>query len=177
VPDVDVEKAVKEHAAVLLRGALALGLQKTEAEDLVQDTFATFLKAAERFEGRSSLRTFLFGILYRKAMERGRKAARELPTDPADAAFESRFVSWGHWSQPPRGPDQEADLQELSKLISDCIGRLPEQQKAAFLLKEVEMESSEEVRNALDVEDTHLRVLLFRARTKLRDCIEGKWRA
>lgn len=166
---------VRENAGPLLRGARALGLPTADAEELVQDTFTAFLEALDRFEGRSSVRTFLFGILYRKSMERGRKASRELPTDPADEVFEGRFGRWGHWSRPPRGPEKEADLEEAARLIADCLERLPTQQRAAFVLKEIDREPSEAVRNELGVEDTHLRVLLFRARAKLRDCLEGKW--
>jgi RNA polymerase sigma-70 factor (ECF subfamily) len=170
-----VEAVVRRHSADLLHGALALGLRENAAEDLVAETFATFLDAAPRFEGRSSVKTFLFGILYRKAMERGRKSAREQAFDPIDEAFDKRFNLVGHWSQPPRGPEEETLAHEASELIEGCLKGLRPLEKAAFLLKEVEREPSASVSNALDVTDTHLRVLLFRARNKLRDCLETRW--
>ena len=170
-----VEHVVRRHSADLLNGALALGLRENAAEELVAETFAAFLDAAPRFQGRSSVKTFLFGILYRKALERGRKSAREQACDPIDEAFDRRFNIVGHWSQPPRGPEDETLAHEVAELIEACLKGLRPLERAAFLLKEVEREPSESVRNALAVKDTHLRVLLFRARNKLRDCLEARW--
>jgi RNA polymerase sigma-70 factor (ECF subfamily) len=170
-----VEAVVRRHSGDLFNGALALGLRENAAEELVADTFAAFLDAAPRFEGRSTVKTYLFGILYRKAMEKGRKSAREQAVDPMDAAFEKRFNFIGHWSQPPRGPEEETLAREAAELIDSCLKGLRPLEKAAFLLKEVERESSGSVGNALQVKDTHLRVLLFRARNKLRDCLEKRW--
>ncbi len=175
-PD-EIAVLVRDHTQDLLRAALGLGLPITDAEELVQDSFVAFLKAAERFEGRSSVKTFLFGILYNKALERGRKAARELATDPSDQIFDGRFNWWGHWTSPPGGPEKEADVKEIAELIAQCLEGLTPQQRAAFQLKEVDRELNPAICNILGVQDTHLRVLLFRARTKLRECIEGKWTA
>ena len=154
-----------------------MGLPESEAEELVQASFAAFLEAARRFEGRSSVRTFLFGILYRKVLEQARRGGRELATDPADQVFEGRFNWWGHWSQAPAGPEREADVKEIAELIAQCLENLTDSQRAAFQLKEIDREPSAAIRNILGVEGTHLRVLLFRARNKLRECIEGKWKA
>jgi RNA polymerase sigma-70 factor (ECF subfamily) len=170
-----VEHVVRRHSADLLNGALALGLRENAAEELVAETFAAFLDAAPRFQGRSSVKTFLFGILYRKAMERGRKSAREQAFDPIDEAFERRFNLVGHWSRPPRGPEDETLAHEVVELIEACLKGLRPLEKAAFLLKEVEREPGGSVCNALQVKDTYLRVLLFRARNKLRDCLEARW--
>ncbi|MDE2292918.1 MAG: sigma-70 family RNA polymerase sigma factor [Elusimicrobia bacterium] len=172
-----LEAVVRENAGPLLRGAMALGLGEGEAEDLVQEAFTAFLAAVERFEGRSSVRTFLFGILYNKARERGRLRAREVATDPVDAVFESRFDARGHWTRPPRGPDDEALSAETDRLLAECLKGLPEAQRAAFQLKEVEGLEPAQACNALAVTATHLRVLLFRARHRLRECLEGKWDA
>ncbi|MBI5201331.1 MAG: sigma-70 family RNA polymerase sigma factor [Elusimicrobia bacterium] len=169
-----IAAAVREHSGVLFRAALGQGFSDADAEELVQETFATLLSA--RFEGRSTLRTFLFGILYRKCLERRREAGRELAVDPGDEVFESRFHTGGHWAKPPRGPEQDADAAEAAALISDCLKALPPQQKEAFRLREVDQEESAAVCNVLGVSDTHLRVLLFRARAKLRECLEGKWK-
>lgn len=166
---------VRENAGPLLRGAMALGLGEGEAEDLAQEAFAAFLAGLDRFEGRSSVRTYLFGILYRKAMERGRLRAREVATDPVDAVFERRFDGRGHWSVPPKGPDEEVLSDEAARLLGECLGELPEAQRAAFQLKEVEGLGQEEARNILDVSGTNFRVLLFRARHRLRECLERRW--
>jgi RNA polymerase sigma-70 factor, ECF subfamily len=166
---------VREHAADLYRTARGLGLQDAEAEDLVQATFVVLLDSAGRFEGRSSLRTYLFGILYRKALEQGRRRSRELAVDPADQLFEQRFTAWGHWAARPKGPDEESAAAEISRLLGQCLDELNDQQRAAFQLKEIEGEDNASICNALGVTDTHLRVLLFRARNRLRECVEKRW--
>ena len=171
-----LEEAVRAYTGDLLRAAIGFGAPPDRAGELVAATFAAYLEAQARFEGRSTLKTFLFGILYRKALEAGRKAARELAVDPADAAFEGRFNGWGHWARLPQGPESEAEQAETAKLLDDCLAALPENQRAAFLMKETDGLTSEEACYALGVESTHLRVLLFRARTKLRDCLEAKWK-
>ena len=169
-------EAVSQHSQALMRGALGRGFSWADADELVQETFVTFLEAVKRFEGRSSLRTFLFGILYRKAMERGRKRSRELATDPVDHIFESRCQGpGGHWSSPPKGPDEEVLSREAAGLIEACMEDLSEDQRTAFHLKEVDRIETAELCNIMDVSATHLRVLLFRARNKLRECLEKKW--
>lgn len=173
----DLSALVKNHATDLLRAALGFGVPPADAEDVVQSVFAAYLSAPGKFEGRSSLKTYLFGILYNKAREAGRLRGRELATDPGDAIFEGGFASGGHWLPGmPKGPDDEAASAELAVQLAECLEGLPAEQRAAFLLKEVEREPSSAVCNVLGVSATHLRVLLFRARVKLRSCLEVKWR-
>lgn len=86
-----IELAVHEHARPLFRAARGMGFSADEVEDLVQDVFVTFIEGIGRFEGRSRLGTWLFGILHRKAMERRRASAAGGRTDPIDATFESWF--------------------------------------------------------------------------------------
>lgn len=169
-------QVIHEHAAVLVRAALGLGFPEPQAQDLVQSVFTAFLEALDRFEGRSSVRTYLFGILYRKAHESWRFQSRELPTDPVDKIFEGRFAPSGHWNRPPRGPEDEALSEELTRLISQCLQGLNPVQRAAFHLKEVDREPGESICNILGVSDTHLRVLLFRARNRMRECLEETWK-
>lgn len=170
-----LEQVIEDHTQPLLAGALGLGLSPVDAEELVQETFVAFLEAVKRFEGRSSVRTYLFGILYRKAKERFRKAKRELPADPADETWKDRFDTRGHWVTPPKGPEAAALNAETGALIAGCLETLPEAQRAAFTLREVDKKSTEEICNILDVSTTNLGVLLFRARNKLRDCVSARW--
>ncbi len=172
---VDLTEIVEAHAGYLLRAAIGFGVGAVDAEDLVAETFATFIKIQDRFQGRSSVRTFLYGILYKKNLERSRKTARETAVDPIEGKFQSRFDSKGMWQSPPRGPDQEVLSAETEELIGECMDGLGEQQRAAFFLREVERMSSDEICNALEIKPTHLRVLLFRARNGLRECLEQKW--
>lgn len=172
----EAAKVIEAHAGTLYNAALGLGLARADAEDLVQDTLATFFEKRESFEGRSSVRTYLFGILYNKAKQRWRKSWREEPADPVDKAFESRFDAAGVLRRLD-GPEETALNAELAALIADCSAGLTQAQAAAFHLKEVERLSTAELCKTLDVTETHLGVLLFRARNKLRECLEKKWEA
>lgn len=166
---------VNEHLSALLAGALAIGLPRADAEEVVQETFAAFLSGLDRFEGRSSLRTYLFGILYHKASNQRAKARREEGIDDIEAVVSARFNEDGMWSRPPRGPEAVALDAETRSWVEKCAEGLPEAQRAAFFLKEVEGETPEAVCNILGVNPTNLRVMLHRARLKLRECLERNW--
>lgn len=167
-------QVIDEHSGALYAAAMALGVGPVDAEDLVQDALCAFLDGLDRFRGESSVRTYLFGILYNKARQKWSSSWREQPTDPVDVAFEARFDSAGVLRK-LRGPEEENIARELSELIEDCSSALSQSQRAAFYLKEVEHEPSEAICNILGVTETHLGVLLFRARNKLRECLEKKW--
>ncbi|MCM2305018.1 MAG: sigma-70 family RNA polymerase sigma factor [Elusimicrobia bacterium] len=166
---------VDDHLPSLLGGALAIGLPRADAEEVVQETFVAFLSALDRFEGRSSLRTYLFGILYHKASRLREKARRTEGSDDIEALVEARFDSGGMWSRPPRGPEAESLDAETRRWVETCAEGLPDAQRTAFFLKEVEGETSESVCNVLGVTATNLRVMLHRARLKLRECLERNW--
>lgn len=166
---------VRAYTAPLMGSAWSLGWTGADAEDLVQDTFLTYIKNHYKFQHRSSLKTYLIGILYKKSLEKRRGVAREQPADPVDEVFETRFGFGGAWKTMPRGPEDIALANETGELIQECAETLPEAQRLAFYLREVEHQNTEEICNALDVTATHLGVLLFRARNRLRECIQKKW--
>ena len=166
--------AAGENARPLFKAARALGFDEARAEDLVQDVFATFLERLDSFEGRSQLRTWLFGILYRKALERHRASIREDRMDPIDAVFESRFDACGKWARPPADLERLLLSKELGEMIGECMDGLPANQRAAFVLREVEGFDTAEICKILDVSVTNFGVLIFRARAKLRECLEAK---
>lgn len=166
---------VEAHLPALLAGAMAIGLQRADAEEVVQETFATFLSGLDRFEGRSSVRTYLFGILYHKASHLRAKARREEGTEDIEAVVAARFDADGMWARPPRGPEAEFLDGEIRAWIERCSEGLSSDQRAVFFLKEVERESPEGICNALGVSTANLRVLLHRAKLKLRECLERNW--
>jgi len=170
-----IERLVNTYTGPLLAGALAIGFTKTDAEDLVQETFVAFLGAMDRFEGRSKLKTYLFGILYNKAKEMRKKQRREVNLDEVQEDFENRFDARGGWSTPPQGPEESVLSQEIRDMIEECAKNLSPTQSAAFFLTEVSGESPEEICNTLGIRATHLRVLLHRARMNLRECLEKHW--
>lgn len=171
-----LEEFVNSYTQPLLAACYAIGFGKVDAEELVQETFVAFLSAIDRFEGRSQLKTYLFGILYNKASEMRRKQLRQESLDEIQEDFEKRFDSRGMWSVPPKGPEEAALTNEIQAWIEKCAEGLSLHQRTAFFLKEAEGESSEAVCNILGVSYTNLRVLMHRARIKLRECLERNWK-
>lgn len=169
-----LEEVVQRYSTTLLRAAFGLGFSDELGEELVQRVWTTFFEVAPRFEGRSHLRTFLFGILYHKASEMRRQANRPDAPDPIDAFMEEKFGSRGHYMKDPVDPERFAIALQTGEFIKECLDGLPAPQRLAFWLREVEGEETEAICKVFDVSVTNLGVMLFRARNKLRECLEGK---
>lgn len=167
-------QAVREHARPLLRAAKAMGFREEEAEDIVQDVYTTFFERLDRFEGRSQLRTWLFGILHRKAMEWRRASIVEDRFDPIDTVFESRFDASGKWARPPADLERLLLSKEIGEVIQGCMEDLPGNQREVFVLREVEGLDTTEICKILEVTVTNFGVLMHRARTRLRECLEAR---
>ena len=159
----------------IVRAARGAGLNQDQAEEVAQSTFATFIESAPRFEGRSHVRTWIFGILYRKIQEARRGFAKDRRVDDIDEVFESRFDENRSWSRPPRGPEDDLFAKEARSEIGDCLESVPDRQRMVFVLREVEGLSTQEICKILEASVTNIGVMLFRARNRLRECIEGKW--
>ena len=158
---------VETYLPQILRASRAAGLDPATAEDVAQSTFLTFFQKAETFEGRSQVRTWLFGILYLKIKEARRAGSREIPTDEIEVIIDRRFSERGNWANPPR------DIEDSRDAIDGCLEKVPTQQRMAFVLREVEGLASEEICKILGVTRTNLGVLFFRARNRLRECLES----
>ncbi|MBN8731623.1 MAG: RNA polymerase sigma factor [Acidobacteria bacterium] len=165
---------VNEHSRPLYRAARGMGFTEDEAEDLIQDVFLTFLSSLHRFEGRSQASTWLFGILHHKSMERRRKRIRDDQHDPIDDVFESRFDASGSWSTPPADLLRLQEARQIGEAIAHCLDGLSPLQRSVFVLREMEQLSTAEVCKILDLTVTNLGVTMFRARNRLRECLEGK---
>ena len=159
----------------IVRTARGAGLNQHQAEEIAQSTFATFIESAPRFEGRSHVRTWVFGILYRKIQEARRSFARDRRVDDIDEVFEGRFDEKRSWSRPPRSPEDELFAKEARSEIGDCLESVPDRQRLVFVLREVEGLSTREICKILEASVTNIGVMLFRARNRLRECLEGKW--
>ena len=157
-----------------MRAARSAGLDAEGAEDVAQSTFLTFIESAPRFEGRSRVRTWLFGILYRKISEARRGLQRGEKLEDIDSVFEQDFDSAGNWVRPPRPTDAALYASEVRREIEGCLDQVSTKQRMAFTLREVEELDSDEICKILDVTRTNLGVLLHRARTQLRRCLEMK---
>jgi len=169
-----LEAAARENLGPLLRAARAAGLTGDDAYDAVQAALLVFVEKADQFDGRASLRTWLFGILFRKVAERRRAFVREEAVDDIEAVVAARFDARGQWIRPPRAPDAELAAGLAMAALEECLERLPERRRTAFVLREVEQLDVDEVCNVLEVTRNNLGVLLFRARNALRECLESK---
>jgi len=165
---------VESYLPQVLRAARAVDLDPATAEDVAQSTFLTFFEKAATFEGRSLIRTWLFGILYHKIKEARREGLREMPTDEIETIVDRRFDERGNWASPPQDIEKVLEGVEAREAIDGCLEGVPTQQRMAFVLREVEGLVSEEICKALDVTRTHLGVLIFRARNRLREWLEAR---
>jgi len=169
-----LEEVVRRYPPQILRAAGGAGLAPQLAEDVAQDTFVTFIETAPRFEGRSHVRTWLFGILYKKIAAARRNLGRDNEMDDIEEVFERRFDDAGSWTRPPLPVDAEVYAAEVRQGIDGCLDRVPTNQRMAFVLREIEGMDTQEICKILEVTRTNLGVLLHRVRNRLRECLEAK---
>ena len=174
------------YGAGMLRVAQMYVPSRAVAEEVVQEAWLGVLKGIGRFEGRSSLKTWLFRIVANTAKTRGVRESRSIPfsslgdTGPDEPTVDpERFLGDGerfpgHWAVPPQSwaPEGRLLAQEAMDVIEREIERLPPAQQAVITMRDVQGFTSEEVRNALDLTETNQRVLLHRARAKVRNALE-----
>ena len=178
----DPEAWVDEHGDALFRYALFRIHDGQVAEDLVQETFLAAIRGKDSFAGRSSVKTWLFGILKHKIIDHIRKISRERPAEDietiADLA-DKNFNDQGGWKYQPSqwttNPGLLFQQQEFWEILQQCLSELPPRLNQAFTLRELDGLSAEEVRKILGVTPTNGGVMLHRARMGLRKCLELKW--
>ena len=169
-----IQTVVQTYLDQVLRAARGAGLSEQEAEDVTQATFTTFIERVSEFEGRSHVRTWIFGILYRKIAEARRRVDRDREVAHLDEVFEARFDQAGSWSRPPGPADADIQNREIREAISECLDAAPTPQRMAFVFREVEGLSTDEICKILRVTSTNLGVMLYRVRNHLRECLEAK---
>jgi len=181
---------VDELNGPLTRLALAHVPSRAVAEDVVGDTWLGVIRGIDDFEGRSSLRTWIFQILLNIARTRGKREKRALPfsslrrrdpegrDEPAvePGRFEGPRGEYpGHWARPPvewQAPEERLATEAARDVMLGAIAKLPERQREVLTLRDMLGYSAEEARNALDLSETNQRVLLHRARSKVRAALE-----
>ena len=169
-----LDKLFREVTPYLSRVCLANGIVQDDMNELIHQTWEKFFSNLEKFEGRSQIRTFICGILFNKIREHRRMQKRFVLEEDSQKFMDDAFTIDGWWKTPPSDPFRLTELKQADQFIRECLDCLTEQQMAAFVMKEVAEENSDDVCNALGVNVSHLRVLLFRAKDKLRKCLEGK---
>jgi RNA polymerase sigma-70 factor, ECF subfamily len=174
------EALVDRYNPSLLRVAQGYVSNRTAAEEAVQDTWIGVLRGLPSFEGRSSLRTWIFRILVNQAITRGVRESRTVPFsslgDGEAAVDPERFLPGGAWASPPQPlegiPEEVLLSAEARARVLEAIAELSPQQRQVITLRDVEGWSSAEVREALDLSEGNQRVLLHRARSKVRSRLE-----
>jgi len=169
-----LQRLVQSYLPQIYRAARGAGLNVQDAEDVAQNTFVTFMEKIDTFEGRSHVRTWLFGILYRKVSETRRSTQQDERAEDIDDVMESRFKTNGFWAQPPRATDGTLYDEEVREHLDDCLDGVSTEQRLAFILREVDELESEEICETLSVSRSNLGVLLYRGRNKLRECLERR---
>jgi RNA polymerase sigma-70 factor (ECF subfamily) len=180
---------VDAHGPLMLRMALSHVRTLSVAEEVVQEAWVAVLRGLDRFEGRSALKTWILRILVNRAKTRGVREARCVPFSslaPADddepAVGAGRFLpaehpKWpGHWAVPPESwasvPEERLEARETLELIRQAILDLPPRQQEVLVLRDVDGWDSDEVCAALRISEGNQRVLLHRARSKIRAELE-----
>ena len=176
---------VEKHHAGLVRVALTMVRTQAAADEVVQETWRAFLEALNKFERRASLKTFLYRILANQARTRAVRDQRTSPMSELEGDDESpladRFGTAGNWLAPPSAWSSEsADAllgrKQAMEALQQAMAQLPERQRAVVQLRDIDGLSADEVCEVLEVSEVHQRVLLHRARTKLRAVLEQYFR-
>jgi RNA polymerase sigma-70 factor (ECF subfamily) len=178
---------VNRHHASMVRVAGAYVGSRAIAEEVAQEAWIGVLKGLHLFEGRSSLRSWIFQIVVNCAKSRGVKEVRSVPMSalaPADGAegpslpaerFREEGIWAGHWAQPPeQWADDRLGSAELAALVREGIATLPPSQRQVMTLRDVEGWESAEVCELMRISEANQRVLLHRARTKVRAHVEQR---
>jgi RNA polymerase sigma-70 factor, ECF subfamily len=179
---------IDRYQAPMLGLAQRYVRSRAVAQEVVQDTWLSVLNGIDRFEQRSSLKTWLFRILINQAKSRGVRESRNVPFsalegDGSEPSVEpEQFLDrnhdrWpGHWAAYPSSwkevPEERLLSQETMSCVSEAIDQLPERQRIVVTLRDVEGWSPEEVSAMLDISDGNQRILLHRARSKVRRALE-----
>jgi RNA polymerase sigma-70 factor (ECF subfamily) len=176
---------VGKHQASLIGVAQTFVGSRATAEDVVQDTWLAVIAGLEGFEGRASLKNWIFAILANKARSRAVRDSRivavgsfaEESEEGAPFVDASRFNSSGGWANPPAlwdevTPERIIAGKQIWSHVADAIETLPPAQRSVLILRDVEQMESTEVCEILDITQANQRVLLHRARAQIREFME-----
>lgn len=176
------ETWVDRYGDYLYRFALSRVKDPGVAEDLVQETFLAALGGLQNFKQRSSGHTWLTAILKHKIVDYIRKKHREQVVEDIETVSETTdgfFKNSGSWKIRPGkwdvNPGKIFEQQEFLDVLLRCLAELPERLARAFMLREMQGLSTEELCKSLQISATNSWVMLYRARTYLRRCLEVTW--
>jgi RNA polymerase sigma-70 factor (ECF subfamily) len=184
---------VSLYHAPLRRLALTYVRSAAVADEVVQETWLAVIRGIHSFEERSSLKTWIFRILANTAKTRAERESRVMPLsalrdsdleddEPAvdpDRFLDQQHARWpGHWASPPARweelPSENLEWRELLGAMKETIGELPSRQRQVIVLRDIEGWEPEDVCRVLDLSEANQRVLLHRARSRVRKAIEDR---
>ena len=187
-PKDNPETWVDAYGNVLYSYAIVRVRDAKVAEDLVQETYLAALKSKSNFSDKSSMRTWLVGILKHKIIDHFRKISRERQTafiDDTELEEREEFQEsgrWkGHWREEKylqdwgENPEDILVRKEFMEVFSRCLSKLPDRLADIFVLREIEATGTDEICKVLDISPTNLWVMMHRARMRVRRCIERNW--
>jgi len=171
---------VTRYQQPMLRLARSMVPSHAVAEEVVQDTWMGVVRGIELFEGRSSLKTWLFRILGNRARSVGAREPRDVPMEFLHTVDPVRFDRNGQWADPVErwveDSDDRLDARTWSPILSAALHSLPAQQRQVVMLRDMEGLSSDDVCAVLDISAGNQRILLHRGRSRLRTILESTMR-
>lgn len=176
------EQWVDHYGDYLYRYALARVADAETAQDLVQEALVAALQSLKRFQGRSSIKTWLVAILKRKIVDHYRRQSVRQQADDIEAlanSIDKLFDDSGHWRMAPHewetNPVTAYEQKEFMDILYACLAKLPPRQAEIFMLREFEDLSTDTLCTQLDISESNSWVMLYRARMQLRVCLEANW--
>jgi RNA polymerase sigma-70 factor, ECF subfamily len=177
----NIHNWLNEHGDYLYRFALARLRDPHQAEDVVQETFLAAIKSPS-FAEQSAPRTWLTGILKHKIIDVMRKSVREVAAsdlmDDEDGNMDDFFNEKGRWDDKPLKwdmPEGALEQKQFFGVLQTCMDKLPAKAAQLFMLRDVQETDNEEICKELNISATNAWVILYRARTTLRKCLEINW--
>ncbi|MFQ5449438.1 MAG: sigma-70 family RNA polymerase sigma factor [Nitrospinaceae bacterium] len=178
---IDTNQWVDRYGDLMFRYTLVRVKDTEMAEEIVQTTFYAALQGIDNFAGRSSEKSWLFGILKHKIMDYFREAKKNKKYDLSyeDDPNPYEYDAAGNWKEMPHNwdldPEKATENQQLTKALAGCLDGLSEKFRQIFVLKEIEGLTTEEICNDFNIKPTNLWVILHRARNQLKKCLEIRW--
>jgi RNA polymerase sigma-70 factor (ECF subfamily) len=179
---INPERWLEEHGDYLFQYAYVRLRNRAAAEDMVQETLLAGIQARDRYDGKTPVRYWLRGILRHKTVDYIRKAAREITVDDTEdneILDRFKFKAFGIPEQHPPpwkfNPSKAYENKEFWGVFYSCMSKLNDRMGQAFALRELEGESTENICKELGLRPNNLWVVLHRARTQLKACLEKHW--
>jgi RNA polymerase sigma-70 factor, ECF subfamily len=171
---------VDRYHEPMVRLARSMVSSQAVAEEAVQDTWLGVVRGIERFEGRSSIKTWLFRILVNRARTAGAREERSVPLDAEYAVDPAHFDARGQWVEPVERWRQEFDERLESAvwapILRSALAQLPARQRTVVVLRDVEGLTSDEVCSVLGISGGNQRILLHRGRSRMREMLDAEMR-